>query len=99
MEMDQLLKIKEGSLVLVGDRWGHQTVKTVIRVTATRIILNGLREYNSYKRDSGYTYGQSWSTDSEHIIGFATKAALAKQEAEEKEAADAGNAKVRKQEQ
>ena len=85
-----LLKIKEGNLVWVLDRWNKKQVKTVVKVTDTRIVLNGFREYNTYKRvnsstyrhDAGYAWGRSYSTDGDHIVGRARKADLEAQEAE-----------------
>lgn len=83
METAQLVKIEQGQLVWVENRWHRKTVKSVVRVTPTLIILDGLREYNSYKRLNGYAHGRSWDMDGEHIVGFARKSDLQKQEAEQ----------------
>lgn len=85
-----LLKIKEGNLVWVSNRWNKKRVKVVVKVTDTRIVLDGSREYNTYKRvnssayrhDAGYAWGRSYSTEGDHITGMARKADLEAQEAE-----------------
>lgn len=99
METAQLLKIKEGDLVWIENRWHRKTVKHVVRVTPTLIVLDGLREYNSYKRDGGYAYGRSWDMDGEHIIGFARKSDLKKQEEEQARKQAVTDAKQKKQEE
>ena len=100
MEKKQLFKIEKGDLVWVENRWRKRRMQTVVRVTNTQIILNGDRQYNAYKRETGYAYGRSWSWDSEHIAGRVTKADLAKQEAEQarKQAADDAEAKEQERE-
>ena len=77
MDATRIIKIKEGDDIWVGNRYTpRDKVKKVVRVTNTRIVLEGHAEYNTYKRvnsdrrqDAGYSYGRSWSMD--YITGLA----------------------------
>jgi hypothetical protein len=84
MSAANLVKVKQGNFVWVGNRWKERNrIKEVVRVTPTLIILEGHREYNSYKRENGYPHGRSWSFEGEHISAFATPADRKQQEQED----------------
>lgn len=84
MEHSQLLKIKEGDLVWVGNRYSERVmVQSVVRVTNTLIVLNGDRKYNTYKREHGHAHSRNYSLWGEKITGFAREIDLKKLNKEE----------------
>jgi len=90
---DSFFDLVVGDKVVVDDRWRRKLAKvqTVVSVSPTRLVLDGIKEYNTFLRADGSRYGCSYAYEHPSIVGKATQAQVEAWEAhiaEQKAASD-----------